>query len=133
MTDYEALKAELDADTLVRGYAGMTDQEAADDLNTVYRTRDRTSMTGKEVKDRIKTADWASRTDAQKSQLLSLVARNDLDPFGIDADIFVDAMTGSVDTSVADLAIYRVEIISRAAELGFGVVNEFTIETARNQ
>jgi hypothetical protein len=35
--DYIALKAELDADPLGRGYAGMTDEQATDDLNTVYR------------------------------------------------------------------------------------------------
>lgn len=129
--DYVALKAEIDTDSLVRGYVGFTDQQVADDMNTVYRTRNRAAVTGKEVKDQIVTADWNSRTDAQKSQLLALFARDDLDPFGIDADIFTDAMTGAVGTSVADLAAYRVESVSRAEELGFGTVTSAEIETAR--
>ena len=47
--DYVALKSELTVDPLSRGYAGMTDAEAAIDLNTVYRERNRISMTGSEV------------------------------------------------------------------------------------
>ena len=37
MADIAALKIELDTDPLARGYAGMGDQAAADDINTVYR------------------------------------------------------------------------------------------------
>jgi len=35
--DTVALKAEIDSDPLGRGYAGMTDRQVADDLNTFYR------------------------------------------------------------------------------------------------
>lgn len=35
--DPVAIKAELDADPLGRGYSGMTDKQAADDANTLYR------------------------------------------------------------------------------------------------
>lgn len=128
--NYEVLKNEISGDPLVRGYSGMTQQQVADDMNTVYRTRNRASMTGKEVKDRITTVDWASRSDAQKSQLLAMSARDDLDPFGIDADIFTEAMTGHVGTTVADLNTYRVEDVSRAEELGLGVVTVTAIESS---
>ena len=37
MTDLVALKSELDDDPLGRGYAGMTDQQASDSLNTMDR------------------------------------------------------------------------------------------------
>lgn len=37
MSDIDALKTELTTDPLGRGYAGMTDEQAAADLNTVYR------------------------------------------------------------------------------------------------
>ena len=37
MADIAGIKAEIDADPLGRGYAGMTDQQVADDLNTAYR------------------------------------------------------------------------------------------------
>ena len=131
--NYLGLKAELDAGHPDTGAYDADDAVAAGQLNAVNRTRNRTSVTGKEVKDRITTVDWASRSDAQKSQLLALVARDDLDPFGVDAAIFSEAMSGRAGTTVADLNAYRVENISRAVELGFGVVTEFTIDTARSQ
>ena len=128
--DYIALKAEIDTDSLVRGYSGMTDQQVADDLNTVYRTRNRTSMTGKEVKDRIDVTEWDARTDAQKQIILAMCNRDDLDPFGIDQQIFTDAMAGATNT-IADLAAYRVEDVSRADELGIGLVTVAAIESSR--
>lgn len=130
MTDYVALRAELDTDPLVRGYGAMTDQQAADDLNTVYRTRNRSNMTGKEVKDRIDVTEWGARTDPQKQIVLALCNRDDLNPFGIDATIFQDAMTGATNT-LAALNTYRVENISRGEELGFGVLTAAHIDTAR--
>lgn len=114
----DALQNERTNDPLARGYSGMDDSQFLTSITTSDRTRNRTAMTGKEVKDRIDTADWDSRTDAQKSQLLSLFARDDLDPFGIDAHIFQETMTGAAGTSVADLNAYRVESITRAEELG---------------
>ena len=130
--DYAALNAELVAghpDTLAYD---ADNQLAADQLNLVNRKRNRTKVTGKEVKDRIVAADWTSRSDAQKSQILALCARDDLDPFGVDAAIFTDAMTGHLDTTVADLIAYREEDVSRAVELGFGVVSSANVDAARN-
>jgi len=129
--DYVALKAEIDTDSLVRGYAGMTNQQVADDMNTVYRTRNRSVMTGKEVKDRIDTTEWSSRTDAQKQIVLALCNRDDLDPFGIDAQIFQDEMAGATNT-LAALTAYRVENISRAVELNLGFIYEADVDSARN-
>ncbi|GAG32022.1 unnamed protein product, partial [marine sediment metagenome] len=39
MADEVALKTELDVDPLGRGYAGMNDKEATDDINTKYRDK----------------------------------------------------------------------------------------------
>lgn len=128
--DYAALKSEITNDPLTRGYSGMTDQQLADDLNTVYRTRNRSAMTGKEVKDRIDTTEWSARTDAQKQIILALCNRDDLNPFGIDAQIFQDAMAGATNTLSA-LNSYRVENISRAEEIFGAVVTVAAIESAR--
>ena len=35
--DLTTIKTELDTDPLVRGYSGMSDKAAADDMNTIYR------------------------------------------------------------------------------------------------
>jgi len=111
------LKTELTTDPLGRGYAGMTDQEAADDLNTTYRTRDRTSMTGREVGAAVVKAEYAALADAQKDRVLFLFGRDDLDPFKFEADVMTDIFGGGSDT-IAALAAARVEAISRALELG---------------
>lgn len=129
--NYAILKSEIQADPLTRGYAGMTDQQVADSLNTVDRTRNRSVVSGKEVKDRIDLGEWAARTDAQKQIVLALCNRDDLDPFGIDATIFQDAMAGAT-TTLANLTAYRVEDISRGVELGLGVVNDYDVYAARN-
>ena len=129
---YADLAAELVAGHPVTGAYDADNQLAADQLNAVNRTRNRSVATGKEIKDKITTADWDSRTDAQKQTLLSLFARDDLDPFGIDAHIFQEAMAGAVGTSVADLAAWRVEDVSRAVELGFGVVTAADVAAARS-
>ena len=88
------------------------------------------TMTGKEVKDRIDVTEWAARTDAQKQIILALCNRDDLNPFGIDATIFQDAMAGATNTLSA-LNTYRVESISRGEELDFGVLTAAHIDTAR--
>lgn len=129
---YADLASELVVGHPVTGAYDADNQLAADQLNAINRTRNRTSATGKEIKDRIQTVDWDSRTDAQKSTLLSLFARDDLDPFGIDAHIFQEAMTGHTGTTVADLNAWRVEDISRATELGFPFVTAADVTAARS-
>ncbi len=131
--DYLALQSELVGDPEGIGY---TNDVAGDMvlLNTVNRIRNRTSMSGKEIKDAMDTIDWTSRTDAQKQIILALTARDDLDPFGIDQHIFQEAMAGAAGTTIADLATARVETVSRIRELeiGFGdVVSEGQVAKAR--
>lgn len=129
---YADLASELVVGHPVTGAYDADNQLAADQLNAINRTRNRSTATGKEVKDKIQTVDWDSRTDAQKSTLLSLFARDDLDPFGIDAHIFQEAMAGAAGTSVADLNAWRVEDISRATELGFPFVTAADVDAARS-
>ncbi len=131
--DFLALQSELVSDPETIGYTGDNAGDAVL-LNTVDRPRNRASMTGKEIKDAMDTADWDSRTDAQKQVILSLVTRDDLDPFGIDQHILQEAMSGAVGTTIATLAAARVETISRIQELeiGFGsIVSVGHVATAR--
>lgn len=131
MTD---LRNELLTDPLVppRGYATMSDQAAADDLNTVYRTRDRTSMTGRQVKAEVVDAEYDALSAEKKAQLLSLTSADDLDPFGFAANIIKDVF-GSGSATRAALAVARVENITRATELGISPnpVLAGQVETAR--
>lgn len=89
----------MDADPAT--FAALSDDDAASEFNVEDKSFDLPSMTGKQVKDNINGSEWASRTDSQKQIVLALVARDDLDPHGIDASIFQDAMAGATNTLAA--------------------------------
>lgn len=116
--DYVALKSELDTDPLGRGYVGMTDEQVVTDMNTQYRPRNRTTMTGREVIDAFNAnvSEWAALTAVEQDRIIALCGRDDLNPFGIDAQIFADAANGATNT-IAALQTARVESVSRAVEL----------------
>lgn len=124
------LRDEVINDPLARGYSGMTDQQIADGLNTKDRPRNRTSMSGAEVKAAIVFSEYEALLPEEKSEILALVARDDLDPFGIDKNI-IQGLFGSSGTLTA-LQIARVELISRAEELGIRKVSASQIHTIRS-
>ena len=113
------MKIEIITDPIVRGYAGMTNQQVLDDLYTLYRSRNKSSMTGKEVADEVTLADWNVLIDAKKAQFLALIARDDLDPFGYAEQVIKDIF-GTPSGTVTALAAARIETISRVTELGLG-------------
>jgi len=130
MGKLETIKAELDGNVPL--YSALTNAEAATELNAVNKPRNRATMSGKEVKDKITVVDWDSRLPDQQNQLLSLFARDDLDPFGIDQHIFVQNMAGSTGDSVAALAVARVETVSQGRIIGVGFVSEGDVFHARS-
>ena len=118
------LKTELTDDPLTRGYAGMTDQEAADELNTSYRTRNRATMSGDEVAQQADPTEFNALDDGSvnntadvKGHWLILCARESIDPFATANAQLVIAIFGAASTSVANLQAVRVESITRAQEL----------------
>ena len=128
---YGLMKIEILTDPIVRSYAGMTDQQVLDDLYTLTRSRNKASMTGKEVADEVTLADWDTLTDAKKAQFLALIARDDLDPFGYAEQVIKDIFGAPSDTVTA-LATARVETISRVTELGLGKPGLPHVMDARN-
>ncbi len=132
------LKTELDTDPLTRGYSGMTDQAAANDLNTVYRTRNRTSMTGDELFQATIPSEFnsldtgAGNNPDDQGHWLSFCGRDQLDPFATANEQFVIDLFGSSSGTVAALQASRVESISRAVELGLrSPVTVYNVESAR--
>ncbi len=122
MTD--DLKAELTNDPLTRGYAAMTDQQAVVDLNTVYRTRNRMSMTGDEIAQQADPIEYnaledgaANNTADIKSHWLALCARASVDPFASANVELVTAIFGAGSTTISNLQTARLESITRAQEL----------------
>jgi hypothetical protein len=132
MSRYTDIKAELDTDTLVRGYAGMTDEEVVTDINTVYRTRVKSSVSGADAFQVTDATEFDTLTDAERSEWLSLCAIDTVDPAnGTPAAAMATRIFGGGSTTLANLVAFRTENISRAVELGFGTIVIGDIQNAR--
>ena len=131
MANIPALKTELLAGHPDTGAYDANDETAANEINAVNRTVNKTTMTGREVAAEVVDSAYDALTDAQKSQFLALVASDDLDPFGMGANVIKDLFSGGSAT-VAALAVARVDSVSRAAELGLGTVKIGHIQEARS-
>ena len=117
------LKTEIDTDPLGRGYSGMTNLEIANDLNVVYCTKNKTSMTGSEILNNIVISEWTPLTDAQKRTVWDVVHLSDINPFGVEAQLLI-AVFGAGSDTIAALADARKYDVSRAEELGIPYVYE---------
>lgn len=127
----EILYNEIINDPLNRGYSGMTNAQIADDLNTVYRTRNKTSMTGDEVYQQTDPAEFIAFTSDIKLLWMSFCARSNINPFANANVQTVVQMFGSGSNTVANLAAARIENISRGDELGIGKVSEGMVIEAK--
>lgn len=128
--DINALAVELAGEHPVTGPYDADNATAAEQLNAVNRTHNRTSMTGREVAAEIVDAEYDELSDAKKSHILSLSSGDDIDPFGFAANVVKDVFGADSDT-VAALAAVRVETVSRAVELRLGTVYPGHVENAR--
>jgi hypothetical protein len=131
MMDIEKLATELTDDPLGRGYAGMTDQEAADDLNTEYRTKPKPTITGDEAFTATDAGEFATLTDHQRVLWMAFTGKDAINPFHAVNVALVDWIFGDDSTTVANLAVIRVTPCSRAVELGLGIVRPGHVENAR--
>ena len=114
---YGGLCEEITLDPLTRGYSSMTDEQLSIDLNTVYRTRYRQTMTASEVANQINKAEFDALSIADEALIWNVLHLGVLDPFGIEATIFISAFGGG-STTISNLQTARLDNISRATELG---------------
>lgn len=116
-TALQVLADELTTDPLTRGYAAMTDQQAADDLNTIYRTWNRINVPLTELVEGIVYAEYIALTDAQR-QYIDLLIRAEVTNVnsGNPRTGLLAIFTAGTDTR-SNLAGMATETISRAAEL----------------
>ena len=130
MADLQALAAELTNDPLARGYSGKNDAEAAADGHTLYRTRQRTSMTGSEVLNAVDAGEWAALTDAQQQTVWDITHLGTVDPYGIEATLMIGVF-GAGSQTITNLAAIRQVTITRWDELSLGKVSSGHVEAAR--
>ena len=125
------LKTELTEDPLTRGYSGMSDEAAAADLLTAYRTRNMTGMSGDLIFQQTDKTEFAALTDLRKQLWLAFCGRDSINPSAVPNVDFVKYIFGDAADTVAALAAARVETITRAAELGLGAVRAGDVQRAR--
>ena len=125
----QKLVQELFVDPLSRGYTGQTDAEAAVDLNTIYREKNKTAMLATEIAQAIDPTEWGALTDAEQGRIFDVLHMGTINPFGIEATIFTNVFGPS--TTITALQALRKEDISRATELGLGVVRPGHVGKAR--
>ena len=127
--DYTALKTELAAGHPVTGAYDADDAVAADQLNAVNRTRNRTSMSGSEVLNAIDKTEYLALSDAMKQLVWNVLHIGQLNPFGVEATLLREVFGSSA--TITALNALRVQAISRAVELGLGTVPWAHVEVAR--
>ena len=124
------LSDELTNDPLNRGYAEMNDEEVAININFLDRTFNRPSMTSSEVLNAIDITEWSALTDAGQQQIWDVIHMGNINPFGVEATIFI-AVFGNGSDTIKALAAARVENVTRATELGHGFVYPGHVQNAR--
>ncbi len=130
MTDLAALKAELDAGHPDTGAYDPDHGIAAGELNAVNRTLNRPTMTGSEVFNSVVKSEFNALSDTDQRRVWDILHLNQLNPFGLEADLFLDLFSAGSATIIA-LQALRKDAVSRAVELGLGFVNFGDVETAR--
>lgn len=129
--NYYILSQELENDPLTRNYSAMSEQEAADDLNTEYRNRNLESMRPTEVYNNIDQTEWSALEASEQQEIWDILHLGDpLNPFGREANRFL-AIFGGGSNTITALQEARVEDISRADELGLGFILASDVEKAR--
>lgn len=127
----EVLNGELISDPLTRGYSGMDDQAAADNLNTEYRTRLRELIATWEIIEATVPAEYTSLSAAEKTRYQTFVAAGNINPAGVNTRAAFAAMFGAGTTTRSNLQALQDEDISRAEELEVGVVSVGDVLRAR--
>ena len=127
--NYDILKTELADDP---AYAVMSDQQAADSLNTVDISTIKDSMDGATIFLDTDPTEYAALTAAKKSEWLSFcgIASHDPANNGV-AHLFVSYCFGGGSTTLSNLAASRTELISRATQIGLPKVRLGQVTHAR--
>lgn len=130
MANLLALQAELLNDPLGRGYSAMTDQQAADSLNTADRSRTVPSVSPTDVFQAVVPGEYNATTPDQK-QVLGFIFSLPTVPTSGNAATALMAIFGAGTTTRQNLIDLATETVSRAVELLIGEVHAGDVAEAR--
>ncbi len=128
--DIAALSAELIAGHPDTGPYDADAEVATDQLNLVNRTTNKDTMTASEVYNAINSTQWVALTDAARQEVWDILHFGEINPFGFEQTRFV-AIFGGGSATINALAASRVNNVSRAVELGLGLIKVGYVEQAR--
>jgi hypothetical protein len=132
MTDFVAIKAELDADPNARGYAAMTDEEAAADMNVKYVVRTKSSVSGHELFAQTDPTEFTALADPDRQTWLALCAIDQVNVENSSPAVpIVNDIFGNPSITRTALIAYRDEMVSQATALGLGLMKTGYIRQAR--
>ncbi len=132
--DFSALKAELTNDPLSRGYAVMTDVEAAASLNTKNRQVDPATVPTALILTGMVAAEWAALSADQKQYLGYVFSQDSIDiRNGSQVRATLLSMFDAQSATRAKIVALLTNLVSRAEEIGGGgdVVRPGDIAMAR--
>lgn len=131
--DLQALKTELTTDPLTRGYGSMGDEEAANSLNAVNRTREKPTLRGSDIYNALVPGEFTALQAAQQARVRDIFLLGD--SIDVRAGTNVRAVLLSVfaagSQTRANLIAAATEPASRADELGLGFVTPSNVADAR--
>lgn len=125
------LSQELSLDPVGIGYANMSDAEVAASLNTENRSAVVTAVSGSDVLNATDDAEFAVLSAEQKAEWLSLCAVDSIDVSNGVAKALEAALFGSGTTTRSNLQSLKTRLVSRANEIGLGLVREGDVTRAR--
>lgn len=133
MPDYQALKSELTTDPLAKGYAGMSDAQAAASLTTAYRTTERASIRASELYEAVVDSEFTALAANIQTRVRDLYTL-DVVPAatGSRARAVLLAIFGAGTQTRANLAALVKVDVRRCDEIGWGVgVTDQDVAAAR--
>ena len=133
MPDYQALKSELAADPLAKGYAAMSDAQAAASLMANYRTTERASIRASELYEAVVDSEFTALAAGAQTRVRDLFAL-DVVPAatGSRARAVLLAIFGAGTQTRANLAALVKVDVRRCDEIGWSVgVTDQDVAAAR--
>lgn len=124
------LKTELTTDPIGRGYAGMTDEQAAESLNAPGRQVNRDSVTGGEIAASLVRAELAQLNAAEQNYVRALMPCDSIPLTANFKTQFGDLFPQGSATRANIMAILK-RNGSRAEELGLGRVTPSDVANAK--
>lgn len=129
----KTLHDEIVNDPLSRGYSGMSNAQIATSLNTANRTRTATHLAGSVIYEQIVVSEYLALTAEQKAEVWDIIHLGeniDVRP-GSKARTRFISLFGAGSGTINAIASVLNTSISRAEELGLGVISEGLVAEAK--